>query len=337
MRNQLSNGLKYLTIALLIIAGGFFFSSCTTFSIDRKSMLFRSEEYVVYRLKKKKTPTMLAEMFLGDKKRSWVIEDANENAAFKKGEVIVIPLKEKNKGGLTVDGFQVVPILSYHRFADNCDSPLCLPAHVFDQQMKYLKENGYRVISLGELHEFLNYHNSLPKRSVVISIDDGYRSVYNIAWPILKKYDFRATLFIYTDFVGVSKNAITWDQLREVKKSGFEIGAHTMSHCDLTRQNKGEDTQAYMSRIEKELGMSKQIIDKKLNQNTVFLAFPYGRYDQRVLDMSKSLGYKIAVSVKRGSNPFFTDPLALRRNQILKRDIKSFISRLKTFNKLLLE
>jgi len=245
--------------------------------------------------------------------------------------------KRKIRGGLTVDGFQVVPILSYHRFADNCDSPLCLPAHVFDQQMKYLKENGYRVISLGELLEFLEYRNSLPKKSVVISIDDGYRSVYNIAWPILKKYDFRATLFIYTDFVGVSKNAITWDQLREMKKSGFEIGAHTMSHCDLTRQNKGEDTEAYMSRIKKELSMSKQIIDKKLNQNTVFLAFPYGRYDQSVLDMCKRLGYKIAVSVKRGSNPFFADPLALRRSQILKRDIKSFISRLKTFNKLSLE
>ncbi|MCK5509102.1 MAG: polysaccharide deacetylase family protein, partial [Desulfobacterales bacterium] len=114
-------------------------------------------------------------------------------------------------------------------------------------------------------------------------------------------------------------------------------GSHTMSHCDLTIQNKGEDTQAYMSRIEKELGESKRIIDKKLKQNTVFLAFPYGRYDQRILDMCNRLGYKIAVSVKRGSNPFFADPLALKRSQILKRDIKSFISRLKTFNKLSLE
>jgi peptidoglycan/xylan/chitin deacetylase (PgdA/CDA1 family) len=332
-----ANGLKYLAITLLIIGEGFFFFSCTTFCIDRKPMLFRSEEYVVYRLKNRKTPAMLAEMFLGDKKRSWVIEDANENAVFKKGEVIVIPLKEKNKGGLTDDGFQVVPILSYHSFADNCSSSLCQPARVFDQQMKYLKENGYRVISLGELLEFLKYRHSLPKRSVVISIDDGYRSVYNIAWPILKKYGFRAILFIYTDFVGVSKNAITWNQLREMKKNGFEIGAHTMSHCDLTKQNKGEDTQTYMSRIEKELSLSKQIIDKKLNQDTVFLAFPYGRYEQRVLDMCKRLGYKIAVSVKRGSNPFFADPLALRRNQILKRDIKSFISKLKTFNKLSLE
>jgi peptidoglycan/xylan/chitin deacetylase (PgdA/CDA1 family) len=233
-----------------------------------------------------------------------VIEDANENVAFEKNEVIIIPLKERNKGGLTVDGFQVVPILSYHRFADNCDSPLCLPARVFDQQMKYLKENGYRVIGIGELLEFLNYRNSLPKRSVVISIDDGYRSVYNIAWPILKKYGFRATFFIYTDFVGVSRNAITWDQLREMKKSGFEIGSHTISHCDLTRHNKEEDTQAYMSRIEKELSMSKQIIDKKLKQDTILLAFPYGRYDKRVLEMCKRLGYKIAVSVKRGSKQY---------------------------------
>jgi len=335
--NYMFNRLKHLAITLLIIGGGFFFPSCTIFGIDRKPMLFRSEEYVVYRLKKRKTPAMLAEMFLGDTKRSWVIEDANENATFKKGEVIVIPLKEKNKGGLTDDGFQVVPILSYHRFAENCDSLLCQPARVFDQQMKYLKDNGYRVITLAELYEFLKYRNSIPKRSVVISIDDGYRSAYNIAWPILKKYDFVATFFIYIDFVGVSKNAITWDQLREMKKSGFEIGAHTISHCDLTRQNKGEDAQAYMARIEKELGMSKQIIDKKLNQNTVFLAFPYGRYNHRVLDMCKRLGYTIAVSVKRGSNSFFADPFTLRRNQILKRDIKSFISRLKTFNRLSLE
>ncbi len=338
MVNQIVNRSKHLAIILFIIVGGFFlFSSCTTSIFDRKPMMFQSEEYVVYKLQEKKTSAMLAEMFLGDKKKSWVIEDANENAAFKKGEIIVIPLKEKNKGGLTDDGFQVVPILSYHNFADNCSSPLCAPAHVFDQQMKYLKDNGYRVITLGELYEFLKYRNALPKRSVVISIDDGYGSVYNIAWPILKKYGFRASLFIYTDFVGVSKNSLTWDQLREMKRNGFEIGSHTMSHCDLTRQNKGEDTQAYISRLEKELGKSKQIINKKLKQDTVFLAFPYGRYDQRILNICERLGYKIAVSVKRGSNPFFADPFALKRSQILQRDITSFISRLKTFNKLSLE
>jgi len=78
--------------------------------------------------------------------------------------------------------------------------PLCAPTSVFDQQMRYLKDNHYRVISLNELLDFLNYRHAIPKRSVLITIDDGYRSAYDIAYPILKKYGFKATLFIYTDF-----------------------------------------------------------------------------------------------------------------------------------------
>lgn len=337
MINVVSNKFKYLVV-LFVISGGFLFlSSCAAPIVEQKPIIFQSDEYVIYKLQKKHTPAMLAEMFLGNKKKSWVVEDANENATFEKGEVIVIPIKEKNKGGLALDGFQAVPILTYHRFAENCGSPLCMPAHIFDQQMAYLKDNDYRVITFKELLEFLQYRSSIPKKSVIISIDDGYRSVYNIALPILKKYGFRAIFFIYIDFVGVSKNAITWNQLREMKRDGFEIGSHTISHCDLSSQREGEDTQTYMDRIEKELRVSKQIIDKKLEQNTVILSFPYGRYNQMVLDMCKRLGYKIAVSVKRGSNPFFADPFVLKRDQILKRDIKSFASRLKTFNKFSLE
>jgi len=106
--------------------------------------------------------------------------------------MIVIPLKEKNIGGLAADGFQVVPILCYHRFEDDCQSPLCMPAHIFEQQMKYLYENGYR-------------------------------------------------------------NALTWKQLAIMKADGFEVGTHTVSHSDLTRQEEGEDAQAFLARIEKEL------------------------------------------------------------------------------------
>lgn len=327
----------FALMVCMIVAGPFFLSSCATLFAARSAstpMVFQSDEYVVHRLQKEETPATLAERFLGDKKRSWVIEDANEGITFEKGEILVIPLKEENKGGLTADGFQVVPILSYHRFAHNCDSPLCLPTRIFDEQMNYLKENGYRVVSFKVLLGFLEYRHSIPKRSVVITIDDGYRSAYDIAYPILKKYAFTATLFIYTDFVGVSRNAVTWNQLREMKANGFEVGGHTVSHCDLTKQMGGEDAQAYIARIEKELRVSKQIIDKKLRQNTIFLAFPYGCYDPTVLGICERLGYKIGTSVKRGSNPFFADPLALRRNQILKRDMRTFVSRLRTFDKL---
>jgi len=330
-----ANRLKHSIITLFICAGGLFFLiSCATF---KTAGVFQSNDYIICQLKDKETPDTLAEKYLGDRKKLWVIEDANENVSFEKNKIIVIPLKEANIGGLAANGFQVVPILCYHRFAKDCKSPLCMPAHIFEQQMKYLYENGYRVIGFRQLNDFLEYRHAIPKKSVVISIDDGYRSVYNVCYPILKKYGFHATLFIYTEFINACKNALTWKQLAIMKADGFEIGAHTVSHSDLSRQKEGEDTSAFMNRIEKELRVSKQIIDKKLEQNTIFLAFPYGRYNQNVLEISRRLGYQVAVTVKKGSNPFFADPFTLRRTQILKRDMKTFVSVLKSFHKISLK
>jgi peptidoglycan/xylan/chitin deacetylase (PgdA/CDA1 family) len=168
-------------------------------------------------------------------------------------------------------------------------------------------------------------------------MDDGYRSIYNIAYPILKKYGYTAILFVYTNFVGVSKMAVTWDQLKEMQAEGFTIGSHTIYHSDLTQPKEGETDREFIARIKEELDGSKKIIDQKLGQNTYFLAYPFGYYDQRSMQMASDAGYKMAMSVKRGGNPFFANPLTLRRDQILKRDMQSFISRLKTFNHLSLK
>jgi peptidoglycan/xylan/chitin deacetylase (PgdA/CDA1 family) len=197
--------------------------------------------------------------------------------------------------------------------------------------MKYLKENGFHVISPEELRAFLEYKQRLPKKSLLITMDDGYKSVYEVAYPILKKYGFTATLFIYTNFVGVSKLAITWDQLKEMKADGFSIGSHTIYHSDLTMPKDGETEADWMARINRELHGSKKIIDKKLRQDTYLLAYPYGKYDQRSIKIAKEAGYKIAMSVQRGGNPFFANPLYLRRDQILRKDMQTFISRLNTF------
>lgn len=343
MRNKVR--LRIILIALFGI-GLVFQTSCATLEETLKKakyalwqeksvapLEFRSEEYIVYRLQGGETPTTLAEKFLGGKDRSWVIEDANEGIEFKENSVIIIPLKAQNKGGLTMDGYQVVPILSYHHFVENCRSHLCISTHVFDRHMRYLKNNGFRVITMSELLGFLQYRHAIPKRSVIITIDDGYRSAYSIAYPILKKYGFKANFFIYTDYVGVSKSAITWDQLREMKADGFEVGSHTVSHCDLTKRTLVDHDQDYLARIKKELVESKKIIDKELKQNTVSIAYPYGRYNVAVLNLCEQAGYKIGVSSKRGGNAFFTDTLVLDRNQILKSDMQTFIANLKTFKK----
>ncbi len=299
--------------------------------------LFRSEDYIVYMLQNNETPAELAEAFLGQEKKSWMIEEANAGVRFGNGNAIVIPLKDKNKGGLSAAGFQSIPILTYHRFAENCSSPLCMPKRTFELQMRYLKENGYHVITAEELLAFLEYRQGLPQKSVLITMDDGYRSVYNIAYPILKEYGFTATLCIYTSFVGVSKMAITWNQLKELQSEGFTIGSHTIYHSDLTQPKEGETEPEFMARVKEELYGSKKIIDQKLGQDTYIIAYPFGYYDQISIQMAKKAGYKMAMSVKRGGNPFFANPLVLRRDQILKRDMDSFRSRLKTFNHLSLK
>jgi peptidoglycan/xylan/chitin deacetylase (PgdA/CDA1 family) len=338
--DHLSKITKFLLFYILLATSSLAFYSCTSTSkVIRtpQKNLFRSEDYIVYGLQESETPAELAEKLLGGRKKSWMIEEANPGADFSKGNAIIIPLKENNRGGLSAEGFQTIPILTYHRFAENCNSPLCIPKRLFELQMRFLKENGYHVITPEELLAFLEYRQGLPKKSVLITMDDGYRSVYDIAYPILKEYGFTATLCIYTSFIGISKISITWDQLREMKAKGFTVGSHTVFHSDLTRPKEGETELELIARIEEEIQGSKKIIDKELGQDTYIFAYPYGRYDQRSIKIARQAGYKIAMSVRRGGNPFFANPLSLRRDQILEGDMRTFLSRLKTFHNLLLK
>jgi peptidoglycan/xylan/chitin deacetylase (PgdA/CDA1 family) len=331
---------RNLNFFALLATGLLFLSACATSQSKAppsNTNLFRSEDFVVYQLPGSQSPAELAEKFLGDPQHAWIIEEANPDIVFRRGNAVVIPLKDRNLGGLSADGFQTIPILTYHRFAEDCNSPLCMPASTFERQMQYLKENGYHVITAEELSAFLEYRRGLPRKSVLITMDDGYRSVYNIAYPILQKYGYKATVYVYTSFVGVSKMAITWNQLKEMKANGFTIGSHTINHSDLTQPKAGETEQAHLARVKEELFGSKKIIDRKLGQDTHFLAYPFGFYDQRSVHIARQAGYKYAMSVKRGGNPFFANPLTLRRDQILEKDMKTFISRLKTFKPLTLK
>jgi len=318
----------------MLVICGVAFTGCSGSKINAllaQPDIYRSKEQILYRFKAGDTPAMLAKKYLGDARLAWMVEDANPKNAFVPGRLVVIPLVIPNRGGITAQGYQTVPILCYHRFSRSCGSVLCMPAAVFERQIRYLKDNGYRVIGPEALEAFLEYRKALPKKAVMITVDDGYRSAYNIAYPILKKYGFTATLFIYINYVGVSRQAITWDELRELKRAGFTIGAHSVAHSDLSKQKKDEDHQAYMARLKKEIFQCKRVIDHKLHQDTFIYAYPFGRENREVVALTRQAGYKIAVTVDRGGNPFFADPYLLRRDQILKRDMKHFISRLKTF------
>ena len=128
-----------------------------------KPALFQSKDYVIYELTGGETPESLAQRFLGDPKKEWVITENNQGVTYEKGQRIVIPLKEQRRGGLTVNGYQKVPILVYHTFAESCKSKLCLTKKVFEEQMAYLKENGYHVILLSDLVGFLELRTAFAR------------------------------------------------------------------------------------------------------------------------------------------------------------------------------
>ncbi len=299
--------------------------------------VFRSDRYLVCVSPEETSADGLAKEYLGDSERAWVIEEANGVSFFPAGKPVVIPLWDENPGGLEKDRYQVVPILCYQRFGRECDGPLCVEEKDFMRQMEFLAGNGYRVITLGELLDFLFYRKGLPKKSVVITIDEGHRSAYEIAYPILLDHGFRATLFVYTEHVGTGEESLSWDRLREMKKNGFEVGSHAVTRCDLSRAMEGETDNAYLERLEYELRVSKQILDEMLDQETISIAYPHGKVTPVVLQLCQDLGYRLGVKGKSGGNPFFADPLALKREHVVTSSGSGFQKQLKTFEALSLE
>ena len=279
--------------------------------------LFQAETVAVYVVKKGDRLTDLARRFYGDPDKVWMIVETNELVALEPGQVLVIPLRPVNPGGLFADGYQVVSVLTYHHFSEQCANTLCMPVDEFARQMAFLQKEGYRAVNMKELLEFIDYQEPLPRKAVAITIDDGYRSVYDLAYPILKKHNFTATLFIYTDFIDNSPNALTWDQLRELAQAGFEVESHTITHADLTLKRKGESQAKYLQRIEQELRVPRELIRMHLGQNPVWLAYPYGRWNNLVVSMAVDAGYKGGVTVTRGVTPFFANPFMVGRNQVM--------------------
>ncbi len=284
---------------------------------EEAGALFQSENVAVYVAKKGDRLTELARRFYGDPEKVWMIEEANESGSLKPGQVLVIPLRPANPGGLSAVGYQVVSVITYHHFSDQCTNALCMPIAEFSKQMAFLKKEGYRTVTMKQVLEFINYQEPLPRKAVAITIDDGYRSVYELAYPILKRYNFKASLFIYTDFIGDSPNSLSWEQLREMTENGLEVEAHTITHADLTRKRSGESEAEYRERVRRELRVPRELIRKHLGQEAVWLAYPYGRLNNLVISMAMEEGYRGGVTVTRGATPFFVDPFRVGRNQIM--------------------
>ncbi len=260
-----------------------------------------------------------------------MIEDYTGLRAFAPGQEVVIPRRPWNPAGVTPGGYQIVPILTYHNLGEQAKGRLVLAAASFREQMRYLKTNGYRVVSLAEFIEFSRLNRQLPQRAVVLTFDDGYRAFKDHAYPVLKELGFTATLFIYTDWVGAGRGALSWADLRELAAAGMDIQAHSKTHADL-RRAQGETEAQYARRMQAELEQPQDLFNRNLGRRSQILAYPYGRWEEGLLPKVKEYGYIAAFSVRRQGNASFVRPLAGHRSQIYSEmTLDDFVKNLNVF------
>ena|GEM_PF-476504 len=187
-----------------------------------------------------------------------------------------------------------VPILLYHHIAQLPDdaSPAqkrwTLTPEKFDDQMHWIAEHGFYPVTMAQLSARLKDGLPLPSKPIVISFDDGWKDQYKNAFPILKKYNFKATFFIITDSVGHSAY-MDWGEVSKISDAGMDIELHSRTHARLPALS--------AEKARKEIEDSKKILESHIKKPVSVFAYPYGSYDDEIISLVKDAGLDAAVTV----------------------------------------
>lgn len=196
-----------------------------------------------------------------------------------------------------------IPMLTYHR-VDNTHKAMTVHPADFEEQLQYLANMGYTSVTLDEVADYFRGEGELPAKPIVITFDDGYEDNQRVAVPLLRKYGFKAIIFVVSDYVG-KPGYLTWQQLRAVQERAISIGSHTMNHADLAKVDAGE--------LAEQLRNSKTSLEKGLGTSVDYIAYPHGRFNARVAAAAQTAGYKGACGSKEGVNLKGDNMYALRR------------------------
>jgi peptidoglycan/xylan/chitin deacetylase (PgdA/CDA1 family) len=172
---------------------------------------------------------------------------------------------------------------------------------VFASHLRYFREADYTVIPLRELvRNHANQHSRLPARPVVITVDDGHRSVYTDLFPLVKQYRVPVTLFVYPSAVSNASYAMTWEQLREMKDSGlFEIQSHSYWHPNFHKEKKRLTPEQYAKFVVWQLTQARSILEQRLGIQVDMMAWPFGIYDDELIKTAVAAGYVAALTLDR--------------------------------------
>ena len=192
-----------------------------------------------------------------------------------------------------------IPILCYHNLNPTKPGSMNMTPKKFEYQIQWLVDNGFTVIPLQQAVEYLQgKRESLPNKAVVVTVDDGWQSVYTYMLPIIKKYNIPVTLFIYPETISKGKNAMTWEELAKLQQTGlFNIQSHTYSHPNFKHARKSMSPENYEKYVTKELASSKSILENKTGTKISYLAWPFGIYDSYLEQAAAKAGYIMSFTI----------------------------------------
>lgn len=225
--------------------------------------------------------------------------------------------------GCKINDYKGCRILLYHAISEERYGydymGLSILPDVFEMHMRYLKETNCNVISLHSLANIIKNKLAMPKNTVIITFDDGYKGVRKYAEPILDKYGFPATVFVTVDYIDKKMNKdmyclnwefMDWEDIISLKN--IDIGSHALSHRRFDSLNDKE--------LEREIKDSKEIISERIGKNILTFSYPYGAFNEAAINILKNTGYICGCSNISGINRNTTDLYRLKRTGITSFD-----------------
>ena len=211
-----------------------------------------------------------------------------------------------------------VPILLYHHIGISpSNSPYYVSPYAFEQQMYLLRQWGYQTISVEMMITAIKGGGLLPQRPIILTFDDGSKSVLSTALPIMQKYGFTGTVYLVNNYIG-AVNYLNIEEVRELYDAGWEVGSHSITHMDLTLETVDQEKEIIESRLR---------LQRQLDLPILTFAYPYGAYDVDSVEIARFAGYIGAMglgpSTRQGNKNLY---YLYRRDIQGSYDIKKFAS-----------
>ncbi|NNC86951.1 MAG: polysaccharide deacetylase family protein [Akkermansiaceae bacterium] len=217
------------------------------------------------------------------------------------------------------DGTRVA-ILGYHEFsADQPPTAMRIRVEAFREQLEAIKNLGLPVISLEDFIAWKKGEDSIPPRAIVITIDDGWKSVYTHAYPILKEYGYPFTVYLYKNYVDGGGRALTTAMIKEMQKHGCSIGSHSVSHPfpGTVKRHAAKGPDAYQKFLHTEMVDSREFLKARFDVPVTTYAYPGGYYTDEMFPIAQEAGYEFLFTVKPGKVRLNSDNRSLPRYIIL--------------------